>query len=328
MRSPGRIAVALAIFILSGSVVNAQPVAAEKHFASTSHDFGTVPRGAQLLHKFAWTNGEKSRLEITDIRITCACATAVPVPRALEPGQKGEIEVLVDAKKFVGQKDVQLHVTLSGETKHAAMLRISVHCRPDVVYNPGEVNFGIVPAGGSAGQQMEIEYAGKLDWKVEELINTNPHLEAAIEEMYRKPGEVGYRLRVNLKPDAPAGDFKHELQLRVNDPGLKVIPVLVQGTIRARLAATPASVTFGSVKVGQQAVRRVVLRGDKPFAITELAGLPAGVSVSKPSRPAAVQTLTLTWTPTASGELNAPLVVHTDLDKVTIPVPLHGQTTP
>jgi hypothetical protein len=320
------------IILLGGSMLAAQtttPTEKDTLFESTKHDFGTVPRGAQLLHRFAWKNCEKFRLEVSDLRASCGCATAVAQPRIVEPGQKGVIEVLVDAKKFVGQKTVHVQVMLTGERPQAVTLELAVHCRPDIVYNPGEVNFGVVPVGSAATQSIEIEYAGQLEWRVEELASPHAHLTARYEEMYRKPGQVGYRVHVTLNPDAPAGDFKHELQLRTNDPGTKVIPVLVQATLRPRLLITPSPVHFGTVKENQAVTRRFVVRADKPFQILRIEGLPARVTVSKPSAPALVQTVSVTWTPEVATELNAELTLVTDLDAHgTSKVLIHGQAVP
>jgi hypothetical protein len=314
------------LFGSTGMAAEQPPQDKDKFFESKYHDFGTVPRGAQLLHQFKWVNPEKTRLEITDLKASCGCAAATALPRVLEPGQKGVIEVLVDAKKFIGEKKVHVQVTINGERTEAATLELTAHSRPDIVYNPGEVNFGVVAAGASATLPIEIEYAGQLDWRIEELINQSPSLEARYEETYRKSGQAGYRIQVSLKPDVPAGDFKHELQLRTSDPSARVIPVLVLATIRARLLASPSPTYFGTVKEKQTTTRRIVLRADKPFQITKIEGLSEGLTASKSASPALVQTLTLSWTPEAAGELNAQLTITTDLDSHgTITIPVHGQ---
>lgn len=301
----------------------AEPTSANQLFEQTKYDFGTVPRGAQLLRRFTWTNTEKTRLEVSDIRVTCACVTATPTPKAVEPGQKGVIEVLVDAKKFIGAKTIHVHIALSGEKAMAATLELNAHSRPDIVFNPGEVDFGARAAGTAAAHTLDIEYAGQLDWRVEELICRSPLLEARHEELYRKPGQVGYRVTVTLKADAPPGDLKEELVLRTNDPNAKVIPVLVVGTLRTRLTATPNPVFFGTARVGQTVTRRIAVRGDKPFTITSIEGAPKDLSIAKGSTAGIVQVVILNWTPTGPGELNAALTIQSDLEpngKVTVAV--------
>jgi hypothetical protein len=298
-------------------------------FPTTSHDFGTVPRGAQLLHKFRWANPHKTPLEVLEVRSGCGCATATPVPRILEPGQTGVIVVSMDAKKFLGQKTVAIHVLVGPEEPHTVTLQVTAHCRPDIVYNPGHVNFGVISQGTTATQTLEMEYAGALDWRVTELLPPGPHLEASYEEMYRRPGQVGYRVKARLKPEAPAGDFQHELQFRTNDPASPLVPVLVEATIKAPVTATPDPLYFGSVRTGQIGTRRVILRGDGPFHVTQVEGLEDGLTVALPSHAAAVHNLVVNWQPRQGGQLNKQLVFHTDAEKHTkITVTIQGHANP
>ena len=133
-------------------------------------------------------------------------------------------------------------------------------------------------------------------------------------------------MKITLKLDAPAGDFKHALQLRTNDLTARVIPVLVEGTIRAPLTVTPNPVYFGTVRGKQQATRRLTVRGDRPFQIMKVEGLPAGMTALTPDTAGTVQPVTLTWAPQTIGDLNAQLTVHTDLsERGTITVSVQGQ---
>jgi hypothetical protein len=324
-----QLAIAGFVLLTMASEGGAEPASGAHFFESAKHDFGTVPRGAQLLHRFIWTNSEKTRVEVTEIRSTCACAAATATPRAVEPGQKGVIEVQVDAKKFIGQKTLHIHVTLSSDQTQVATLEVSAHSRPDIVFNPGEVNFGAVSAGATPTQTIDIEYAGELDWHIEGLINPSKYLEAKHAELYRKPGQVGYRITVALKPDTPACDLKEELQLRTNDPNAKVISVLVEGAIRARLTATPNPLYFGGTRVGQAVTRRIALRGDKPFVITRVEGAPKDLAVTQNSTASNVHVLVLTWTPTAAGELNVQVTFHTDLGSSgAVTVKMQGEVGP
>jgi hypothetical protein len=208
-------------------------------------------------------------------------------------------------------------------------LQVSAHCRPDIVYNPGQVSFGVIAQGTTPVQTIEIEYAGMLDWRIEELLSAGPYLEASYEEMYRRPGQTGYRVKVRLKPEAPPGPFQHELQLRTNDAGSPVVPVLVEASIRAPVSATPDPVYFGAVRLNKKAARRVVLRGERPFRILRVEGLGDELTTAVPSVAAAVHTLVLEWKPRRAGDLNRQLVIHTDLDpQATLHVTAQGQAVP
>src|SRR5262249_15758284 len=149
-------------------------------------------------------------------------------------------------------------------------------CRPDVVFNPGQVNFGTVPAGQVVSQTVDVEYAGTLNWTVSEVLGKDLPVETSLRELYRRPGQVGYQLRVSLKPGAPVGALKGELQLKTNDPASPLVPVLVEAVVQAAVSVSPATLGLGAVKAGETLTRRVVLRGSRPFVVRAVEGAEAG----------------------------------------------------
>jgi hypothetical protein len=319
----------LAVLLSLTMLARADTTAPEKPFASTSHDFGTVPRGAQLYHRFTWTNHDRVRREITEVRSTCACLTATPGPRVVEPGQQGAIDVLVDARKFVGPKNVTLHIMIGPDRPQAVVLQVSANSRPDVVFNPGEVAFGVMAEGSTATQTIDIEYAGALDWKAEDVLSAGEHLEASLVEEYRRTGQVGYKLKVGLKASAPAGDFKHMLQVKTNDPANQVLSVLVSASIRPGLVIVPDPLYFGGVRVGHQVTRRLTLRADKPFQVLGLDGLDKGLAALAPTMTAAVHSITIHWKPEEAVELNREVTIRTDLERYReVKVKLQGEGSP
>ena len=78
MTRMNRLMLALAAILLLAQTAAAQSTAwADKLFGGvTAHDFGVVPRGAQLKHSFKITNIYKEPLEITQVRVSCDCLTA------------------------------------------------------------------------------------------------------------------------------------------------------------------------------------------------------------------------------------------------------------
>lgn len=319
----------LLTLMIATTLASTQSATTEKPFAETSHDFGAVPRGAQLFHRFTWTNHERIRKEITEVRSTCACLTATPVPRVVEPGQQGAIEVQVDARRFVGPKNVTLHVMIGPDKPQAVVLQVTANSRADVVFNPGEVAFGVIPEGATPAMNIEIEYAGAQAWKAEEVLSSGPHLEATLAEEYRRSGQVGYRLKVALLPTAPAGDFKQMLQIKTNDPTNSVLSVLVSASIRPSLVVVPDPLYFGGVRVGSTVTRRLTLRADKPFQILGIDGLEKGLAASAPTGAATVHSVTVTWKPDEAGDLDREAVIRTDLEKYrAVKLKLQGDASP
>ena len=79
---------------------------AEKMFPDgVAHDFGVVPHGAQLFHRFNITNIYAVRMEITSITPGCGCITATAGKRVLEPNEKTTLDVGMDAAPVCRRKD-------------------------------------------------------------------------------------------------------------------------------------------------------------------------------------------------------------------------------
>ena len=119
---------------------------AKKMFAEgLSHDFGSVPRGAQLYHRFKVTNIWAVPIEISQPRASCGCVTATLKSLTLKPRESTYLEVMMDAKRFTGPKTVSIYLTVGPEYVSTATLSVSANSRPDVGFNPGQVTFGVSP---------------------------------------------------------------------------------------------------------------------------------------------------------------------------------------
>lgn len=328
----------LALFLVTLQVKAAPVITekwAEKMFresgAALTHDFGSVPRGAQLHHRFPITNIYAVPLQITQTRTSCGCVTVTPPAEPLKPREKGYIDITMDTRRFTGPKSVSIFVTVGPQFISTAILQVSANCRADVVFNPGELNFGVVPRGEKPTQTIDVEYAGTLwnTWKINEVAKNNAPLDVAIEELYRRPGQVGYRLKVTLKPDAPAGMNKLDLFLQTTDPASPMVPVLVEFTVQASLSVVPATLSVGTMKVGEKTPRRIVVRGNKPFRILSIEGLGEGIEAELPKEAAAVQIVTIKCEPTKAGDLRRQLLFKTDLEaEPTATMTVEGNVVP
>lgn len=295
------------------------------------HDFGSVPRGAQLFHRFKITNIYAVPMEITNLHPSCGCGSAKATKTTLQPRESGFIEVTLDTKRFTGLKNVTISVTVGPEFTSTADLRLSFNSRADVVFNPGQVSFGVVARGKATDkQEIDVEYAGALDWKVTEVVTNNAPVEVTFKEWYRRAGktsanEVGYKISVALKADAPAGPLKQDFFLKSNDPGTPLLPVLVEAMVQAPLSASPEKAEMGAVPVGQAATKKIIVKGNKAFRIVGFEGQDGVVTAESPEGAGETHIVTIKWQPAKAGEIKQQLTIKTDLDKdATITVPVEG----
>lgn len=314
--------VAFIILTLAANFASAQnPAWAQKLFGGvTQHDFGTVPRGAQLKHRFPIKNIYAVPLHITEVRSTCGCLTATPSKQVLQPQEEAYLDILMDGRRFTGPKTITVFVSVGPQYVSTATLVITANARADVVFNPGEINFGVVRQGQTPTRTIDVEYAGNLDWRITEVVkNSAAPFTVVPRELYRvKPGllqsgKVGYQMAVTLKADAPAGPFRQELLLKTNDTVSQVLTVVVEGVIQGNLTVAPDQIRVAQ-KVGELSTRKVVLRGSRPFHITGVDGQGDGISVELPPGQAVQHFVTVKIQGQSRGDIRKELRIRTDLE--------------
>jgi hypothetical protein len=319
----------LIVLLLPAVAAPAQPAPgaasggwAEKMFndgKDLTHDFGNVPRGAQLHHRFAITNIYAVPMEITKIGPGCTCTTATASKSVLQPRESATIDVTMDARRFTGAKAVDIKVTVGPEFISTAVLKVTATSRADLVFNPGEISFGTVAAGQAAEQTIDVDYAGTLDWKVTEVIAKDLPLEVTFEKLTRNAGQVGYRVTAKLKKDAAVGTLKEEVYLKTNDPNSPLVPIVVEATIQAPVVVTPNALNLGGVKVGEALTRRVVVRGTKAFKVLGVDGLGNGLELGNQltTDEAAVQTIVFKCQVDKAGDFKREVKIRTSLLETT-----------
>ena len=190
---------------------------AREMFDHTSHDFGTVARGAKVEHRFGVENIYLEDAHIKSAKASCGCTSPEVPVQILKTWKKAYVVAKVDTVNFQGQKDVT--ITVEFDKPFPAEVQLYIHCyiRSDVVLQPGSVH--LRTAQGSAAQQrVSVRYAGRPDWQIQRVECANPSITGKVIEVARGNGMVTYDLTVNLAADAKAGYSRDELNLVTNDP--------------------------------------------------------------------------------------------------------------
>jgi hypothetical protein len=326
--------VLVAILLLHQTAAAQTPAWADKMFGGiTSHDFGVVPRGAQLKHSFKMTNIWKEPLEITQIRVSCSCLTAKASVGVLQPNESATLEIAMDGRLFNGPKNITIYVSVGPKYVSTATLKVSANARQDVVFNPGELDFGNVARGQTPTRHIDVEYGGTLDWKVTEIVKSaGAPFELKVEAIPAQPGQIarrGYRIFATLKTDAVAGPFKQEIVLKTNDPASPVLNFHILGTMQGTLAVAPPSLAINGLRVGESQTKKVVIRADRPFRVLGIDGQGDGITADMPpDRQDTQMILTITIQPKKAGELRRQLTIRTDLDKESATISVTGDVAP
>jgi hypothetical protein len=249
-------------------------------FKTTSHDFGTVARGAAAEYRFEMENPYVEDVHVERIESTCGCAQPVMTKRLLKTYDTGEIVATLDTRRYYGQKDITIKVIFDQPFRAEYRLKLTSYIRPDVVFQPGTVQFGSVAQGQTVKKRVSVSYAGRAAWKVLEVGSDSPYLAVEMAEVERSAdprtnvGKVAYDLVVTLKEAAPAGYLKELVVLRTNDTNQQTarIPLTVEGLVVPAMSVHPAVIMFDVVRTGERVSKNLVVRGQKPFKITEVEG--------------------------------------------------------
>jgi hypothetical protein len=291
--------------------------ATPEHKAVAGHDFGFVPKGAQLKYRFPLTNIYAVPLQIVT-SVSCGCVTVSPNPQILQPRESGYLDLNMDTLKWAyGHKQVSVYVTvMNAQYSSTTTLVITANSRADITLEPGQAVFGVVPKGQPATKEVLVRYAGQLPFQITGVApgDTAPFT-ATYKEAYRYPGRVEYRVGLTLKPDAPAGALKGDLHLTTTDPATPLLPIPYDVLVQAALTVSPEITRVGAIKAGESSVRKLNVRSNgRPFKILGVDGQDAGLTVEYRPEAYPVQVLTLKLQPSQPGPLQRTLTIKTDLD--------------
>jgi hypothetical protein len=277
-------------------------------FAEREHDFGPVPRGAKVRHPFVLTNNTENPISIVSLRVSCGCTSGKANVAVVPPGKTGIVEAEMDTRNFVGRKATTLYVTVHNGTEEAEIaLNVASTILADIVLNPGGIDFGSIVKGQSPTLSLTIDRVGQPDWRVVKMVSSTKVLSATLAETARGNGMVSYRLDISIKPNAPSGTVRDEIQLLTNDPESKGFPVLVTAQIRGELTATPGVLSLGTPSSAEPVKGSYIVRSSRPFKITDIQGSGDGYTATIDSRDARpLHVVTVTFKPEDGKPITAP----------------------
>lgn len=237
-------------------------------FTETSHDFGTVPRGAKTEFEFKLQNKYEETVHIASVRSSCGCTSPRIKTADLKTYEEGAIICEFNTQAFIGQKSAVVTVVFTRPFYGEMQLNVRGNIRSDIVTEPGLIEFGEVDGGEEKMTQVSVYYTGQKPWEIVDVRSANKSLAVRLDPASQS-GRKGYVMTVKLKDNAPAGDFVDQIVLVTNDPEYNLVTIPVSGTIMLPLRM-PVSVELGSVKVGTKVTSRMVVRGKEEFEINEV----------------------------------------------------------
>ncbi|HID76708.1 MAG TPA: DUF1573 domain-containing protein [Planctomycetaceae bacterium] len=291
---------------------------AEKLFATRSHDFGTVARAARAEYEFVFKN-----IYIQDVRVasatpSCSCISVRIKNPYLKTYEKGAIGATLDTLRFRGQRAVTITVRLDKPYPATVQLHVKGYIRADVVMEPPGVDFGEVERGTAVEKTVDVTRYGTYDWRVGQVISSNPHLSAEVVAANKGPGRVRYKIRVRLAATAPTGYFRDRIILQTNDRRGRFIPIQVDGRVCPTVMVSPTTLFLGVFRPGQRVTRQLVVRSKGPFRVLAVESQHDSVraQLAEDSSPRPIHVIPVTFTaPREAGKVVEVVRIRTDVEQ-------------
>lgn len=293
------------------------------------HDFGTVARAAKTEHRFQITNTSQSDIHLRSVRASCGCTTPIIETDWIKPGETGTILARFNTGTFTGQKSATLTVSIDKPFFSELQLNVKGYIRSDVVLFPGEASFGEVPVGEPKVVELNLDYAGRNDWKIEEITSPYDFLSASFDETSRANGRVKYKVTARINADAPIGKITDQLVIHTNDKRLTTVPIRLQVDVLSPVQTSPQYFRLGDVSYGEAISKRLVVKGKTPFKVLSITSEVADIGFTPIVEAKPAHILNITVSPNSSSSRESPggkvagaIVLETDLIDETTEVEL------
>lgn len=174
-------------------------------------DFGKRKEGEEIVHTFVLKNQGKKTVVIADVGSGCSCISAAPSKYRIAPGERVEIEVVVDLSRRVGPQDREIYIQTQDKKAKRTTLRMTgksvllTHVKPRIMV------FSKVSAGVEH-TRTAVLYGVEEDLNPGTPKSASPFLACSIQPGTKK-GE--YILTARLSKEAPVGRSSTTIQLPI-----------------------------------------------------------------------------------------------------------------
>jgi hypothetical protein len=192
-------------------------------------DFGMVPYGTRARHTFRIVNTSNVPLRILEARVSMSPMRIWVSKSVLQPNEEGELEILLDTRKFTGNKRIAVYVTLDNGRLTTVRLTVSACSCNDVVVSD-ELDFATVQQGATPTKEVTTTLVGDSTFRVLKAKCDNNWILVNCTELVRGATETIYQIRATVRADIRAGMWTTDVELSTNHPAMPriVVPVRVE----------------------------------------------------------------------------------------------------
>jgi len=271
---------------------------AQKMFATTAHDFGSVARRAKAEYHFVLTNLYEEDVHVASARASCGCTNVRILDPWLKTFQRGAVVASLNTRAYRGSRGATITVVIDKPFLATVQLHVKGYVRDDVELEPGAVELGDVDHGTAAERTISVRRRGHFGWRILEVASANPHLSGEVVGSSWNGHQVVCQLRVRLDEEAPVGYVRDHLVLTTNDRWATELAVPVEGRVLPPIVVSPNSLFLGALHPGEKVTKQVVVHGKQPFRVISVTGagedFEAKIAADEAPKPVHVIPLTFT----------------------------------
>ena len=295
---------------------------AVKMFDATSHDFGTVARGADTEYRFRFRNPFVEEVHVTSVTSSCGCTSPRVENATLSTFQESEVIARFNTDSHQGFKSATVTVTFDKPYYAQVQLRVSGEIRSDVTVRPGRIDFGSVERGKPAERTVRVE-SYLSNWRIASVKTAHPHLKVEARPVAGSGSRGVYDLVAVLAPDAPVGPINDQVIVVAGD---REIPISVAGEVASEVVVTPRSLYLGELNPGEVIEKKIIVRAKRDFRLTNAACCEQ-FELDLGEEPGVRHLVTVRYTaPAQPGRISEDIKLSTDLgESVVSLLHAHGQ---
>ena len=117
---------------------------------------------------------------------------------------------------------------------------------------PDALRFHDMFAGDVVSKKATLMHAGDPPLQIAKIETKSPWITCQANQTHRKGNQTNFDLTVTVNENAPPGQIREEIIIKIDKPEPTSIPFLVTGYLADQLSVSPAFITLGEIEVGQK----------------------------------------------------------------------------
>ena len=262
----------LAYLITATSVMGEDWQAAA--FPVSEHNFGEVAAGTEISQALPIHNPFKSDLIIDSITSNCGCTSVDKTKLAIKPEGTVYFNASIDTQNYRGRRKAYVTLRVVEPVVAEVRIRIDAFIRADLVLYPGTVDFQDGFQGEIRQQKATLMHAGESPLHIRSVSTNYPWLTASYKTSFREGEKTNVELILTLQENAPAGNFRDQVLIKLTTDTDTVLPLIVTGVVSDSVTVSPKSMHLGMIQrtdpvevnlvvIGQEKVRIANVRSQQ-----------------------------------------------------------------